>query len=816
MTEGGSTHGLGRGSRVAGYLIEEQIGAGGMAIVFRARDEVLGRAVALKVMSPRFAQDTEFRARFIRESRTIAAVDDPHIIPVYAAGDAGGVLYIATRYVPGGDLARLLTSSGGYLAPERIASLITQVASALDAAHAAGLVHRDVKLANILVETTPGRPEHAYLSDFGLTKGTSATTTGLTAVGQFMGTPDYCAPEQITGATVDGRADQYALACAAFAMLTGTPPFQKPDPVASLFAHLNEPIPAPSGCRAGIPAAMDAVIARGMAKAPEARYATCGEFAAALRDAAAGPGDAPAAPSPVYQPTEFVSSYPPLSASYPPPAPPAPSYTPAAPVYTPMPAPSYPQPVSYLPPAPAPAPVGYAPPGGYGPAPASGPVPGGGSVPQGGYAQQGGYAPPAGYAAPGGYNSPPFGNTTPLLGSTPGSTSPPQYGAGVQGRPRRRKTALIAGGVGVAVLAAAGIGTAAALSGSQSPNGNGGHHPAAYTAASLSGSLSAPGNNIAEAAFSPDGTVLVTDEFNNKSAVDSFFVWDTSSHQHLRTLTLPSDYVSASNPVISADNKTVTDMAIRSYPDSVPVQVYRWDLSTGQRTTIFAVNSPEKKWGAAYGTTTLSGDASKLIIEAPGGGGADVWDVNRDTKVATLTQPTSSKIIGAVIANDGSVAAVSDSTGKTYVWDVATQQVKTTLSFTYKAPASGDAPTFPALSPDGKQVLMYGNSGPMTLWDTATGQEVTPGSATWSAQSGWMYSPDGTVLATQGKTPTTLELWNSATRAHLLTIKFPSGTRQWGYAISPDGKQMLTVGVTASNGYTGTSYLWDLLTGSAS
>jgi serine/threonine protein kinase len=246
MTEGGSTQGLGPGSRVAGYLIEEQIGAGGMAIVFRARDEMLGRAVALKVMSPRFAEDTEFRARFIRESRTIAAVDDPHIIPVYAAGDAGGVLYIATRYIPGGDLAKLQASSRGHLPADRTAALITQVASALDAAHAAGLVHRDVKLANILVETLPGRPEHAYLSDFGLTKGTSATSTGLTAVGQFMGTPDYCAPEQITGATVDGRADQYALACAAFAMLTGSPPFAKPDPVASLFAHLNDP---GLGCR---------------------------------------------------------------------------------------------------------------------------------------------------------------------------------------------------------------------------------------------------------------------------------------------------------------------------------------------------------------------------------------------------------------------------------------------------------------------------------------------------------------------------------------------------------------------------------------
>jgi serine/threonine protein kinase len=831
MTEGGRTgSGLGPGSRVAGYLIEEQIGAGGMAIVFRARDEMLGRAVALKVMSPRFAEDAEFRARFIRESRTIAAVDDPHIIPVYAAGDADGVLYIATRYIPGGDLAKLLDSSGGYLPPGRTASLITQVASALDAAHAAGLVHRDVKLANVLVEALPGRPEHAYLSDFGLTKGTSATTTGLTAVGQFMGTPDYCAPEQITGDTVDGRADQYALACAAFAMLTGTPPFQKPDPVASLFAHLNDPVPAPSGRRPGIPPAMDAVIARGMAKAPEVRYATCGEFATALRAAVNGPRDAPAtpaAPSPAYQPTEYVSSYPPPAPSYAPSAPSyapsAPSYSPPAPAYTPLPAPSYAQPVSYPPPAPAPTPVGYAAPGGYAPAggsaplgrsaPAGGSALFGGSASQGGYGPQGGYAPPAGFA-PGGYNSPPFGNTAPL-GGPPAATNPPQYATGVPaGRPRR-KAGLIAGGVTVAVFAAAGIGAAVALSGSQStppgpPNNHGGQHGLAYTGASLGGPFSAPGNNIAEAAFSADGTILVTDEFNNKSAVDSFYVWDTASRKHLRTLPLPSDYVSASNPVISADNKTVTEMAIRTYPSSSPVQVYRWDLSTGSRTTVFAVNSPEKTWGAVYGTTTLSGDGSKLLVEAPGGGAVDVWDVNGDKKITTLTQPSSAKIIGDNVNNDGSVAGISDSSGKTYVWDVAAQQVKTTVNFTYKAPASGNAPTFPGLSPDGKQVLMYGN-GPMTLWDVATGAKVTPRDARWATQAGWMYSPDGKVLGTQGKTPTTLELWNAATRAHILTITFPGGVRQWGYAISPDGKQMLTVGVTASDSDTGTSYLWNLL-----
>jgi hypothetical protein len=396
------------------------------------------------------------------------------------------------------------------------------------------------------------------------------------------------------------------------------------------------------------------------------------------------------------------------------------------------------------------------------------------------------------------------------LGGTPSATNPPQHSIAAGSRPRR-KTGLIAGGITIAVVAAAGIGTAVALGGSQSPgpNNNGGH-ALSYAAASLGGSLSAPGNNVGEAAFSQDGSILVTDEFNNKSSADSFYVWDTASRKHLSTLALPGDYVSASNPVISADDKTVTELAIRSYPDSTPVQVYRWDLATGARTTIFAVNSPEKTWGAAYGTTTLSGDGRTLLVEAPGGGAVDVWDVTNDAKVATLTQPSSAKIIGDDISGDGSVAGVSDSSGKTYVWNVSGQQVKTTFNFTYKAPSSGNAPTFPGLSPDGKQVLIYGNGAGMTLWDVATGADVTPRDALWAAQTGWMYSPDGTVLATQGATPTTLELWNSATRAHLLTIAFPGGVRQWGYALSADNKAMLTVGVTASDSDTGTSYLWNL------
>jgi serine/threonine-protein kinase len=274
-------------------VIEDQVGAGGMAVVFRARDEVLGRLAAIKVLAPALTADQEFRARFLRESRAAALVEEPHIIPVYGAGEAGGMLYIATRYVAGGDLAALLVNNQGPLSPERAAALVVQVASALDAAHRAGLVHRDVKPGNVLVDRVPGQDEHAYLSDFGITKGISSETA-LTAAGQLMGTPDYCAPEQIRGEQVDGRADQYALACVAFVLLTGVPPFRRAEAVATLFAHLKDPIPAATGIRPDLPKALDPVLARALAKDPQDRYASCGEFAAELRHAVAPASAGPA------------------------------------------------------------------------------------------------------------------------------------------------------------------------------------------------------------------------------------------------------------------------------------------------------------------------------------------------------------------------------------------------------------------------------------------------------------------------------------------------------------------------------------------
>jgi serine/threonine-protein kinase len=278
---------LGPGSRIAGYVIEEQVGAGGMAVVFRARDEALGRLAALKVMSPSLSADGEFRSRFERERRLLASLDEPHILPVYSAGEAGGVLYIATRFVASGDLADLLHANGGPLDSERAASLIAQVGAALDAVHAVGLLHRDVKPANVLIDRTPARGEHAYLSDFGLSRAASSAT-GLTGSGVFMGTPDYCPPEQVTGKPpASARSDQYALACLAFTLLTGSAPYQREDALAVIVAHAQAPIPALTALRPELPEPVDAVVAKAMAKAPDERYESCGLFAAALHAALA-------------------------------------------------------------------------------------------------------------------------------------------------------------------------------------------------------------------------------------------------------------------------------------------------------------------------------------------------------------------------------------------------------------------------------------------------------------------------------------------------------------------------------------------------
>ena len=272
------------GTDLGPYRIEAVIGRGGMGVVYLAEQARLGRKVALKIVSPEFGEDPKARARFLRESQMAAAIDHPNILPIYEADEADGVLYIAMRLVEGTDLAaRLRERRPG---PRTTVAILAQVANALDAAHTRGLVHRDVKPANILL--APGaaadQGDHSYLTDFGLTK-RGGSDSSLTAAGGFAGTLAYIAPEQVDGREVDGRADQYSLACMAFECLTGQVPFERETDIATAMAHIKDPPPSAVAVRPGLPSVVDAVIARGMAKAPADRYPTCGAFVADLRDA---------------------------------------------------------------------------------------------------------------------------------------------------------------------------------------------------------------------------------------------------------------------------------------------------------------------------------------------------------------------------------------------------------------------------------------------------------------------------------------------------------------------------------------------------
>ena len=260
---------------IAGYRIEQAIGRGGMGVVYRARQLALERPVAIKLIATERAQDPVFRARFEHESRLAASIEHPNVIPVYEAGEDDGLLFIAMRLVEGTDMAELLDRVGA-LEPSRTARLIGQLAGALDDAHAHGLVHRDVKPANILL--TRGEPEHLYLTDFGVAKHIGAGE-GVTQAGKWVGTLDYLAPEQIRGEAVGAGADIYALAGLLHRCLTGEVPYPRENDAAKLWAQVNAPPPAPSRVRPGLPPAIDDVIARGMAKDPAARFQSAAELA---------------------------------------------------------------------------------------------------------------------------------------------------------------------------------------------------------------------------------------------------------------------------------------------------------------------------------------------------------------------------------------------------------------------------------------------------------------------------------------------------------------------------------------------------------
>jgi serine/threonine protein kinase len=268
------------GTQFAGYRIDDVVGRGGMGVVYRATELALDRPVALKLIAPELASDASFRERFLGESRLAASIDHAGILPVYAAGEADGELYLANRFVEGTDLGAIVEQ--GPLPAERALGLVGQVADALDAAHERGLVHRDVKPGNVLVDAA----DHCYLSDFGLT--TQLGDRGPTASG-LAGSLDYLAPEQIRRGEVDGRTDQYALSCVLYELLSGAPPFRRDTEAQTLWAHMQEEA-SPLAAHPEL----ESVFARALAKEPEQRYESCDAFVDEAR-AALGLGPSPVA-----------------------------------------------------------------------------------------------------------------------------------------------------------------------------------------------------------------------------------------------------------------------------------------------------------------------------------------------------------------------------------------------------------------------------------------------------------------------------------------------------------------------------------------
>ncbi|HUM00345.1 MAG TPA: serine/threonine-protein kinase, partial [Mycobacterium sp.] len=311
------------GTQFGAYRLLRLLGRGGMGEVYEAEDTVRERKVALKLMGTAFSQDPVFRKRMEREARIAGRLQEPHVVPIHDFGEIDGQLFVDMRLIEGTDLASVLKRFGP-MAPPRAVAIIRQIASALDAAHAAGVLHRDVKPANVLLTSD----DFAYLVDFGIASAT--TDEKLTQMGSTIGTWIYMAPERFTSRDVSHRADIYSLTCVLFECLTGSPPY-KGKGTSLMTAHIRQPIPRPSAMRPGIPGSLDEVIARGMAKDPAGRYPTCGDLALAAHEALSAPDQDRATDilqhsqvATLPQPPQVTDQLPPRRSSTPPPMTPPP------------------------------------------------------------------------------------------------------------------------------------------------------------------------------------------------------------------------------------------------------------------------------------------------------------------------------------------------------------------------------------------------------------------------------------------------------------------------------------------------------------
>jgi serine/threonine-protein kinase len=678
--------GFGAGALVAGYRIESRIGAGGMAVVFRARDERLGRSIALKVMAPEWAADEEFRRRFVAESRAAARVDDPHVIPVYAAGAAGGVLFIAMRLVTGTDLRGVLRREGP-LPPGRALELLSPVASALDAAHAAGLVHRDVKPGNILVDERPGRPDHVYLADFGLSKGAAAGVS-LTRAGNYLGTPDYSAPEQVQGHQVDGRADQYALACVAFELLTGQPPYERDLPMAVLLAHVSEPSPSLATRRPGLPPAADQVMARAMGKRPEQRYASCRDFTDALREAFGLPhyGSGGSATLPGARTRE--------------PARPAPGRGTTAARY------GKPGPTRARPPRRRPLVIALA-----------------AAVLAAAAAITWSLASSPGVTAAKTPAKTPAGTQATMLASLSATLAAPAGRQAVESAAYKPGTATLAVGLGggdvdlwdtttrkiIKILRDPGGGTGGAglvafgPGGATLAVGDGGDvylWDTAGQAAALTATLPAPvglsGQSVTSVAFGPGGALAA-----GYSGGD-VFVWDTGTRQATATLTGPAG---STGVTLVGFGPGGTLAAGYSSGD-----VYLWDTSTNENTA--TLTGPPGLAGTDGVSAVAFGPGGATMAVGYDNGDVYLWDTASKQTVATVTAPASSQANVLAAFGPGGTLAVGYDNGDVSLWDTATEKTTGTL----RGPGDGTGGVSAVTFGPGGTLAVGAANGDVYLW----------------------------------------------------------------------------------------------------
>jgi hypothetical protein len=755
MAGSGIDTGFPLGSRIAGYRLESQIGRGGMAVVFRALDEVLNRPVAVKILAPALAADEEFRQRFIRESRSAAMVDDPHIIPVHAAGEADGALYIAMRYVPSGDVGSLVRRQGP-LPPARATAIISAVASALDAAHGAGLVHRDVKPANMLVDLRPGRPDHIYLSDFGLAK-SAAAATSLTATDHFLGTLDYCAPEQIQGAPVDARADQYALACSAFTILAGEPPFARDDIRAVMHAQLVDP-PARLADRVnGLPAAADEVLGRALAKAPRDRYPSCGEFAEALRAAfGLAAHDGARSGSPGHAATEVARGG-------------------GAPAVTDgQHHEAFPETADAVSPYGAARVLAASAPGQATNASAARKPrrPSGLSV----AAVVG-----AAILAAGG------GVAAAIVVSSGGGQRPSAL-AGSSGTARAaaaRGGGLAAGSSG-AQPATTQPGTAVPQSPgpASSPNTAPAAAGPGAAPAAIIRALADPGGgarHVNSVAVSPNGTMVVTGDSNGDA-----YLWSARTGA-LTSVLRPGAGTKIFAVAVSANSAVAATGAGNG-------RTYLWSTSTGR--LIGTVTDPGGKEvdSAAFspsGTTLATGDSS---------GGIFLWNVSADGRSATLTRtlsdPLGAGVWALAFSPDGGTLAAGDYQDTTCLWNLGSGAVPVLLS----GPGGQQDATAVAFSADGSTLASGYTDGKVYLWKLAsqTHTVISEPATVW----GVAFSRSG--LLAIGDDDGSTYLLNLASGQARGTLADPaSGSQGVGaVAFSPDGKTLVTGDTN------GTTYLW--------